>query len=213
MISLLFKLTKMKRCQALLGHTASHRCRGPVQESASSLGPPSSTLHPHQSTRKLPAKGRNCAVHPHAPPRPADPRIPAQGAHPSPASIASFSIPTCSKQTCSGSSARSWWPFTETWQTACMSSVRGWLTSPARSARCARLCHKSVMGSRLSVGYRILVSCRGLFCKQLAQNSPLSPLQSLTKTHQNRLLLHGLPGHERESTIFNLLPIKKGAPS
>lgn len=208
MLPLLFKLTKTKRCQALLGNTASHCCRGPVQESTSSPGPPSSALLPHQSTQKLPAKGRICTVRPRAPPHPADPRTPAPGVHPSPASIASFSIPTCSKQTCSGSSARSWWLFTETWQTACMSSVRGWLTSPARLARCARPYRKSAMGSRLSIGYRILVSCRGLFCKQLAQNSPLSPVQSLTKTPQNRLLLHGLPGHERENTIFSLLHIK-----
>lgn len=208
MLPFLFKLTKMKRCQALLGNTASHHCRGLVQESTSSPVPPFSALLPRQSTRKLPAKCRNCTVHPRAPPRPADPHAPAQGARPSPASIASFSIPTRSKQTCSGSSARSWWLFIETWQTACMSSVRRWLTSPARLARCARPCQKSVMGSRLSIGHRILVSCRGLFCKQLAQNSPLSPVQSLTKTLQNRLLLHGLPGHERENTIFSLLHIK-----
>lgn len=182
MLPLLFKLMKMKRCQALLRNTTSLRCRGLVQVSVSSPGPPSSALLPHQSPWELPAKGRNCTVHPHAPPRPADPRTPAPGACPSPASIASFSIATHSKQTCSGSSARSWWPFTGTWQIACMLSVRAWLTSPARSARYVRHWQKYVMGSRLSIGYKILVSCQGPVCKQLALNSPLSPVQSPTKT-------------------------------
>lgn len=138
MLPLLFKLMKMKRCQALLRNTTSLRCRGLVQVSVRFPGPPSFAPLPHQSPRKLPAKGRTCAVHPHAPPRPAGPRTPAQGARPSPASTASFSIPMHSKQTCSGSSARSWWPFTGTWHIACMLSARVWLTSPARSAKCVR---------------------------------------------------------------------------
>lgn len=208
MLPLLFKLMKMKRCQALLRNTTSLLCRGLVQVSISSPGPPSSTLLPHQSPRKLAAKGRNCTVHPHAPARPADPLIPAQGAHPSPASIASFSIPMPSKQSCSGSSARSWWPFTGTWQIACMLSVRAWLTSPARSARCVRHWQKYAMGSGLSKGYKILVSCQGPVCKELALNSPLSPVQTRTKTLLDRQLLHGPPGHEKENIIFSLCHIK-----
>lgn len=208
MFSLLFKLVKMKRCQALLRDTACHRCRGPVQEPTSLPGPPFSTLLPPRSTQKAPAKGRSCTVHPHTPPRPADPHAPAQRALPSPALTASFSVPTCSKRSCSGSSARSWWLFTGTWQTACMSSLRAWLTSPARLASCARPCRKSVMGSRLPIGCRIPVLCRALLLKQLPQNSPLSSVQSLTKTPQNRPLLHGLPGHGRENTIFSLHYIK-----
>lgn len=138
MLPLLFKLMKMKRCQALLRSTTSLHCRGLVQVSVRSPDPPSFALPPQQSRRELAGKGRNCTVHPHAPPRPADPRTPAQGARPSPAWTASFSIPMRSRQTCSCSSARSWWPFTGTWPIACMPSARVWLTSPARSARCVR---------------------------------------------------------------------------
>lgn len=173
---------KMKRCPALPRNSASLRCSRLVQVSVGSPGPPSSALRPAQSPRELSAKGRNCAVHPHAPPRPAGPRTPARGARPSPASIASFSIPMHSRQTCSGSSARSWWPFTGTWQIACMPSARAWLTSPARSARCVRHWQKYVMGSGLSIGYKILVSCQGPVCKHLALKNPLIPVQSLTKT-------------------------------
>lgn len=137
MLPLLFKLMKMKRCQAHPRSTASLRRRGLVQVSVRSPGPPSLVVLPRQSPRKLLAKGRNCAVHPHAPPRPAGPRTPAPGARPSPASwIASFSIAMRSRQTCSGSSAGSWGPFTGTWPIACMPSARAGLTSPASSATC-----------------------------------------------------------------------------